>query len=158
MRWSFFGRSRGGPGPTLPESTVTLRRFTPGEPTLSKDLRVEDGAWVAEDEGSRVIPLFELAGPAVAVDSCLLTYQASVKSVNLRGRAYLEMWCRLPGRGEFFSKGLAQTIRGNVDWSSFQIQFRLKKGQRPDLIKLNLAIEGRGTVWIKDIVLLMTPK
>jgi hypothetical protein len=45
-----------------------------------------------------------------------------------------------------------------VDWPSFQITFRLKKGQHPDLIKLNLAVEGRGTVWIKDVVLLGTPK
>jgi len=31
------------------------------------------------------------------------------------------------------------------------------KGQRPDLIKLNLVIEGRGKVGVKDIQLLRTP-
>ncbi len=68
------------------------------------------------------------------------------------------MWCRLPGRGEFFSRGLNQTLKGTTDWASYEIPFRLKKGERPDLIKLNLAVEGRGKVWIKDVELLKTLK
>jgi hypothetical protein len=40
---------------------------------------------------------------------------------------------------------------------SCEIPFYLKKGQRPDLIKLNLAIEGSGKVWIRDVELLKTP-
>ena len=67
------------------------------------------------------------------------------------------MWCRLPGHGEFFSKGLHQAISGTTDWGSYEIPFYLKKGQQPDLIKLNLAIEGKGKVWIKDLELLATP-
>jgi len=67
------------------------------------------------------------------------------------------MWCRLPGRGEFFSKGVDQAVEGTTDWVSCEIPFYLKKGQRPDLIKLNLAIEGSGKVWIRDVELLKTP-
>jgi hypothetical protein len=80
-----------------------------------------------------------------------------MKSEDLSGRAFLEMWCRLPGRGEFFSKGLNQAITGSSDWASYEIPFYLKKGQRPDLIKLNLVIEGRGTVSIRDVELLKAP-
>jgi len=29
-------------------------------------------------------------------------------------------------------------------------------GQRPDLIKLNLAVEGAGTAWIRDVEVLQT--
>jgi hypothetical protein len=67
------------------------------------------------------------------------------------------MWCRLPGRGEFFSKGLQQGVKGTTDWSSYETPFILKAGQRPDLIKLNLVGEGAGTVWIKEVELLRTP-
>ena len=80
-----------------------------------------------------------------------------MKTMNVQGRMYLEMWCRLPGRGEFFSKGLNQTVKGTTDWASYEIPFYLKKGQQPDLVKLNVAAEGDGTLWIKDIELLQTP-
>jgi hypothetical protein len=80
-----------------------------------------------------------------------------MKAADLQGRAYLEMWCRLPGRGEFFSKGLHDGVSGTTDWGSYEVPFRLLQGQRPDLIKLNVAVEGAGTVWIKDVELLQTP-
>ena len=70
---------------------------------------------------------------------------------------FLELWCRVPGRGEFFSKGLHDKLRGTTDWSSHEIPFLLKEGQRPDLVKLNLAFEGAGTAWIRDVELLRTP-
>jgi len=33
----------------------------------------------------------------------------------------------------------------------------LKKGQKPELVKLNLVITGKGTVWIDDIKLIRGP-
>ncbi len=44
-----------------------------------------------------------------------------------------------------------------TDWSSHEVPFYLKKGQRPDLIKLNVVFEGGGTVWIRALELLQTP-
>ena len=38
-------------------------------------------------------------------------------------------------------------------WAEYEIPFLLEKGQEPDLVKLNLTVEGTGTVWIKDIEL-----
>ena len=67
------------------------------------------------------------------------------------------MWCRLPEMGEFFSKGLDNTVSGTTDWASYETPFFLQKGQRPDLIKLNVVLEGAGTLWIKDIVLRKMP-
>ena len=67
------------------------------------------------------------------------------------------MWCSFPGRGEFFSKGLHQTASGTADWARYEIPFYLKRGQTPELIKLNLVVEGRGVVWLKNIELLKTP-
>jgi hypothetical protein len=99
--------------------------------------------------------LFEFT--SLELEQCILTYRAKLKAEGLSGRAYLEMWCRVPGRGEFFSKGFRQAITGTIDWASYDIPFFLKKGQRADLVKLNLVIEGKGKVWIKDIELLRTP-
>ena len=134
-----------------------IRRFNPPDATLSRDdIVVEGKTWLVDATDERMIRLFEVVDPNV--QGCLLTYRATLKSEDLEGRAFLEMWCRLPGRGEFFSRGLHQPLRGTTDWTSHEIPFRLKKDQRPDLIKLNLAVEGRGRVWIKDVELLRTPK
>ena len=86
-----------------------------------------------------------------------MIYRAKLKSEGLTSPAYLEMWCRLPGRGEFFSRGLQNTIQGTTDWSSFETPFFLKKGEKPDLIKLNVAMKGAGKIWIKDVEVLKAP-
>jgi hypothetical protein len=138
--------------PGLGQAPVPLATFTTADPTLTDDVVVDGDAWLIDSAEPQVVRLFEVPDPGV--DQGLLAYRASLKSQNFSGRTYLEMWCRLPGRGEFFSRGVNQTISGTTEWSSFQIPFRLKKGQRPDLIKLNLAVEGHGKVWIKDIELL----
>ena len=44
-------------------------------------------------------------------------------------------------------------VSGSNGWASYQIPFFLKKGEKPDLIKLNLVVEGVGRVWIKDVEL-----
>ena len=132
---------------------TVLRRFKPTEATLSADsVSAEDGGWLIETQEPQVVRLFEINDPDA--ERCVLTYRATLKSEGLEGRAFLEMWCRFPGRGEFFSKGLNQVIKGTTGWSSHETLFRLKKGERPDLVKLNLAVEGRGKIWIKDVELL----
>ena len=86
-----------------------------------------------------------------------MTYRAELKAEVLQGRAFLEMWCRLPGRGEFFSKGHQQAVSGTVNWARYEIPFYLRRGQKPELIKLNVVVEGQGTVWLRDVELLKTP-
>ncbi len=142
------------PKPSGPPETIRLFRTT--DATLSRgSIAVERDGWVVDAREEQTIRLFEVRDPQV--EQCLITYRAAMKTDGLAGRAFLEMWCRLPGRGEFFSKGLNQAVKGTTDWASYEIPFYLKKGQRPDLIKLNLVIEGRGKVWMKDIQLLKTP-
>jgi hypothetical protein len=63
------------------------------------------------------------------------------------------MWCQVPGIGESFSRGLDNTISGSSGWATCQTPFFLKAGEKPDLIRLNLVVEGRGKVFIKDIEL-----
>jgi hypothetical protein len=107
-----------------------------------------------EQAGKTVYRLFE-TGP-IAIDNRMLIYQAHVKSDLSAGQAYLDMWCNIEGR-EYFSRGLAQPVSGTMDWTSVQTPFRLEQGQTPANVKLNLVIEGAGTVWIDDIKLLSSP-
>lgn len=139
----------------------TLKAFNPGNPTISKGIAVDGQAWVATCSQAQTFPLFEVPDPGV--EDCTVLYRARLKTAGLTGRTYLEMWCRFPGRGEFFSKGLNHTVTGSTDWASYETPFYLKKGEKPDLIRLDLVVEATrqflwkkpvtGKVWIKEVAL-----
>jgi len=67
------------------------------------------------------------------------------------------MWVRIPGKGEFFSRSLDRPITGKMSWMTVATPFFLQAGQKPDLIRLNLVVQGKGRVWIDDIRLLRAP-
>jgi hypothetical protein len=102
-----------------------------------------------------VIRLFQTGD--IDVENARLIYQARLRTENVEGRAYLEMWCHFPGKGEFFSRGLQTPLTGTTEWTTEETPFFLKKGENPDNVKLNLVIDGKGTAWIDDVRLLRTP-
>ncbi len=151
---AWFRSVFGSPKPSGP--TVTLRRFGMVDAPISTDIVAVTGeAWVIELSRQQVVRLFEL--PDVALENCMLTYRADMRSEDLEGQAFLEMWVRLPGRGEFFSRGLNDPVVGTTSWASYETPFYLKRGQKADLVKLNVSAEGPGKVWMRNIELLMTP-
>ena len=85
------------------------------------------------------------------VDDTQIIYEANVKSEGLSGQAYLEMWCVFKDKGEYFSRGFDSVISGNTDWKTIRTVFQLNKGEMPDRIKLNVVVNGVGTIWIDDI-------
>jgi hypothetical protein len=98
------------------------------------------------------IRLFETGD--IDIESARLIYHTHVRTENLDGQAYLEMWCHFPGKGEFFSRGLMDPLSGTTNWTTLETSFLLKKGENPDNVKLNLVINGKGTAWIDDVRLL----
>ncbi len=102
-----------------------------------------------------VVRLFETGD--VDVENARLVYQARIKTLNVAGSVYLEMWCRFPGKGEFFSRALNAPLSGDTDWTLQETPFFLKKGENPDQVRLNIVINGAGTVWIDDVRLLKAP-
>ena len=67
------------------------------------------------------------------------------------------MWCWFKNEGEYFSKDLQTPVRGNTDWSTEETLFILPEGKKPDRVRLNIVVEGSGTVWVDDIQLLKGP-
>ena len=59
------------------------------------------------------VPLFEIEKPGLEYTT--LAYRARMKVSGVAGRAFLEMWVRVPGRGEFFSRGLEHPLSGTSD-------------------------------------------
>lgn len=149
-----------GPGPV-----VELRKFPLDslEGVLTRSGLLLDREHSADGNGSlridatdsTVVRLFEVAD--LDVDRARLIYRARIRTENVTGRVFLEMWCRFPGRGEFFSRSLESPLSGTTEWTTEETMFFLKEGEKPDLVKLNVVINGSGTVWIDDVRLLRGP-
>jgi len=123
--------------------------FGAGDRPLA-NMAEQDGAWVAECTETQTLRLYEVFDPGLSGVTVL--YSAEVRTENARGPVYLEMWCRLPGEGEFFSRGLNQTVTGTTGgWVTMKIPFHLKPGQTPDLIKLNVVAGGPGRVAVRNV-------
>jgi uncharacterized protein (TIGR03067 family) len=144
-----------------------INSFGVGFKPITRDgITEDDGAWKIDATRERFIRLYEVQPP---VEDCLIYYRAKIKSSNLHGRAYLEMWSRMPHGGEYFSKGLPSAVLGTEDWKSVEIPFVLQKDERPDMFKLGIHIEPNAvqdqpdpsrlpeTVWIKDIEVWQAP-
>lgn len=101
------------------------------------------------------VRLFEVSG--IEVEEARLIYRAKVKTEEVEGQVFLEMWCHFPDKGEFFSRGLQSPLTGTTNWTTQETPFFLKKGEKPDFIRLNLVIKGKGVAWIDDVRLLKAP-
>jgi hypothetical protein len=93
----------------------------------------------------------------IDAENARLTYRAKVRTEGVEGKVFPEMLCQFPGRGEYFSRDLGSPLTGTNEWSTEETPFFLKQGENPDNVKLNIVIDGKGTVWIDDIRLLKGP-
>ena len=133
-------------------SAVLTRSDAQFDPGVSSD---GNGSLRVTTERATVVRLYEM-GP-VDVEDAQLIYQAQVRTADVTGRVYLEMWCHFPGKGAFFSRGVDTALSGTTRWTVQRTPFRLKKGERPENVRLNLVVDGSGTAWIDDIRLLRAP-
>lgn len=120
--------------------------------TIQTDTRTKsegNGSVKIVTQWPTTICIGEIAG--LSVENSKLSYKAKVKS-NLDGTAYLEMWVHVGG-SQYFSRGMNDVVSQKTDWKTIQTPFFLQKGQKADKVTLNLVINGKGTVWVDDVVL-----
>ena len=133
-----------------------IRTFSLSDlPSERERLKLDAESWRCDCRGKESVSLFKVRNPRV--ESCLLTFRTELRSENLQEPACLELLAHLPGRGQIGSKGFHHAFQGNHPWHPFEISLPLRKGDRPDLLKLNIATGGPGTVWIRNVMLLATP-
>jgi hypothetical protein len=122
--------------------------------TIQTDARIKaegNGSVKITTQWPTTICIGELSG--INVENAKLVYKAKVKSdLDGTGTAYLEMWVHVSG-GQYFSRGMNDVVSQKTDWKVIQTPFLLQKGQKPDKVTLNLVINGKGTVWVDDVVL-----
>jgi hypothetical protein len=137
-----------------------------GPPTQIRALSASDtpvasnANWMGDELEIRAdqagpVRLFEVRLPDV--EQCVVLYRFRIKTDALKKPVYAEMWCRIPAKGEFFSRGLDQKVLDARDWRSIEIPFYLEQGQRADLVKLNLVFEGPGVVRMSEVEVLSAP-
>ena len=157
LMFYFMDKKGGGVNFSPPAGPAQLlAAFSIADTPLTQGIVMQQAdGWRIESAKKQTVRLFECSAPGV--EQCMLTYRADLKTQEAQGKVYLEMLCRFPGIGEFFSRGVLHAVKGSNDWATYETPFYLKRGQKPDLIKLNLVVKGRGTVWIKNVQLLQTP-
>jgi len=92
----------------------------------------------------------------IDIENARLIYQAKLRTEGVEGEVYIEMRCHFPEKGEFFSRALQSPLSGSNEWTLQETPFFLKKSENPDNVKINLVVNGKGTVWIDDIRLMKT--
>lgn len=138
-------------------ATLVARPISSLEGVLTRTGVVFDAEQSSDGNGSlridagepTTVRLFETGD--LDVEDAVVTYTARLRTEDVKGRVFLEMWAVMPGRGEFFSRALAQPLSGSVGWTSQQTPFVLQPGQNPENLRLNVVIEGTGTVWVDDV-------
>lgn len=134
---------------TIDRNDVIGRDDTRFDENISSD---GNGSILIDAGKPEVIPLYETGD--IDIENAQLVYQARVRTEGVTGNVFLEMWCSFPDKGEYFSRGLESTTTGTIGWKTLQTRFFLKKGENPDNVKLNVAIDGKGIVWIDDLKLI----
>ncbi|MFC1836637.1 hypothetical protein ACFL2Q_18250 [Thermodesulfobacteriota bacterium] len=143
-----------GPQPSGPPQT--FRAFDTSEPMISKDLvKVENDAFVVEAREKTTVTLFEVKKPDL--EQCMLTYRAKAKAEDINGRAYLEMQLKFPKLGEHCAKGVNCAVSGSTDWTPMEAPVLLDVGQKPEMMRLNVVMEGPGKVRMKDVEVVRQP-
>lgn len=104
---------------------------------------------------STVVELFEKKG--LKAKDVKLVYSARMRTEDLKGKAYLEMLIFYPDGSKNFSRSLKSALSGTSGWKEESVSYPLKKGLSPDSVKLNLVIDGTGTVWVDDVKLRKSP-
>ncbi len=90
-------------------------------------------------------------------------YKAMLRTEGLtaggdsKGIAYLEMRVRYPGGEELVSRGPAVPPTGTTGWTPGEAVIYSDKGVAPESVSLALVVDGKGKVWIDDVVLVTQP-
>jgi len=131
---------------------VLTRTGVAFDPAVSTDGK---GSIRVDAAAPMTVRLYEVKD--INVDNARLTYRAKLKTQNVEGKVFLEMWCVFAGKGEYFSRALETFVTGTTDWVTQETPFFLKKGQTPEIVRLNVVVNGKGTVWIDDAKLIKGP-
>jgi hypothetical protein len=103
------------------------------------------------EAGARAFTLLTLDRPPIT--KVRYAVVGDVRYEGLEGTGFLEMWSTFPGKGSFFTRTLAvsgpmQSLSGSSPWRPFVLPFDSTGAGAPEKLVVNVALPGRGTVWV----------
>ena len=124
--------------------------------TIDHDVTADGGGSLRIDATEPMtVRLYEVGG--LNLENAWILYRAKLRTRDLAGETYLEMWCHSPDHGDYFSRDVEHPLSGTTEWADVVAPFVLQEDQVMDEVRLNLVITGSGTVWIDDILLQQAP-
>lgn len=152
--------------PTLPIASEELARFpldslaelaSPDYFTIDTGVTT-DGVGSARLDATDAGSVTMLEVTDVDAQNTTLTFEARLRSQDLNGNAHIEMEVLLPDQEEPVRlPGLGRLVSGTTDWVVATSSFYFQPGQQPDAVRLDLVVDGAGTVWVDEVRLLRTP-
>jgi len=133
-----------------------------GSPVIDRDVTSDGNGSLLVDTGSPVSEvLYTLDG--AGMEHARAAYKAMLRTEGLapadgsRGIAYLEMKVVYPGGKEIVSRGPAVPPTGTTEWTPAETVLYSDKGVAPESVTLSLVVDGKGKVWIDDVMLVTQP-
>jgi hypothetical protein len=68
------------------------------------------------------------------------------------------MRCSIPGKAELISRAPEDSVTDTADWVTQVTRLSLGDQQQAQTVRLNVEIEGRGTVWVQNVLLAQAAK
>lgn len=152
--------------PTLPVNPEEIARFplnSLGELASSEDVSIDtsittDSVGSARVDATEAITVTLLELTDLDAQNTTLTFEARLRSQDLEGMAHLEMEVYLPEQeASIRTLGLGRMVSGTTEWVVATTSFYFQPAQQPEAVRLNLVVDGAGTVWVDEVRLLRTP-
>ena len=152
-------------GLSLAQERVELRHFpldSADELLTTRVVRIDPkistdrhGSVLLQSKGYTRVPLVETG--ALDIENAVIVFRGKMRTTSLKGDAYLEMTCRLPGEGEISARGLQYALSGNRHWTEVEVSYQLRKGEKPENVWVSLVATTKGNVWLDDLRLETAP-
>ena len=153
------------------EKDTHITRFPvsgPGElksidsPVIDRNVTSDgNGSLLVETDSPVSAVLYKLDG--AGMEHARAAYKAMLRTEDLtsvggsRGIAYLEMKVVYPGGKEVVSRGPAVPPTGTTGWTPAETVLYSDKGTAPESVTLSLVVDGKGKVWVDDVMLVTQP-
>ncbi len=102
-----------------------------------------------------IVNVLTVESPAISSARYAITGQ--VRFDGVEGTGFLEMWSHFPDGGRYFSRtaatvGPMKSLSGSSGWRQFVLPFFNKEGGPPPTrLEVNIALPGRGTVYLGPV-------
>ena len=134
---------------------VLLLAVPAGAERVVQTIEIDPQPTIADEAGT-TRALARLDAPGVVGPAYLV--RGRVRTEDVTGIGFLEMWSDLGAQGRYFSRTLGsagpmRNLEGTQDWRAFALPFMLGDAPTPSALELNVVLPGSGKVFLEGLEL-----